>query len=396
MKNKILLLIIPIFLLTGCFNYDELNELALCTGMAIDYEDDKYIVTYMIAKAESDTENDSSSKASTTTYEGKGKNISEAIQEINRICPKKTYIGHLNVIVISEDVAKKGLDSMLDYLLREPESRKTFYLILSHDVKAGDTLKILSPLESFSSQNITNNIESVNQLQAIATQIPYTKFMSRILMEGINPILNSITVIGNVEKGQKQDSLENSEAKAFVKLDSLGIFKKDKLLGFTTDDESRGINLISNNVSTMNITTKCGDDYITATTENIKTDVEIDTKGDDITIKLNIKGDAAIAEINCKVNLENPKEIKKLEEKFDDKVKDIIDKALYITQKEYKSDVFGFGNMIYRQDYKKWEKIKDNWDDEIFPNIDIKTNIDINLTKKGSLEQTIEVEEHEK
>ena len=154
MKNKLLLLIIPVLLLTGCYNYNELNELALCTGMAIDYEDDKYVVTYMIARSEQTNQDNNTSTASTTTYEGKGKNISEAIQEINRICPKKTYIGHLNVIVISEDLAKKGLQNMLDYLLREPESRKTFFLILARNVKASDTLKILSPLESFSSQNI--------------------------------------------------------------------------------------------------------------------------------------------------------------------------------------------------------------------------------------------------
>lgn len=396
MKNKLLLLIIHILLLTGCFNYNELNELALCTGMAIDYEDDKYVVTYMIARSEQSNQNENSNKASTTTYEGRGKNISEAIQEINRICPKKTYIGHLNVIVISEDLAKKGLQNMLDYLLREPESRKTFFLILARNVKASDTLKILSPLESFSSQNITNNIESVNQLQALATGTQYTEFLSRILMEGVNPTLNSVTIEGNVTKGQEEDSLKNSEAKAFVKIDSLGIFKKYKLLGFTSDDESRGINIISNKVSVMNITTKCEDDYITATTENLKTDVEIDTKNNDIKIKLNIKGDAAISEINCKIDLDDPKEIKKLESKFNKKVQSLIDKALYVTQKEYKSDVFGFGNMIYRKDYQTWKKIKDNWNNEIFPNIKINTKVNISLTKKGALKQTIKEEKDEK
>lgn len=396
MKNKLLLLIIPILLLTGCYNYNELNELALCTGMAIDYEDDKYVVTYMIARSEQSNQDNNTSTASTTTYEGKGKNISEAIQEINRICPKKTYIGHLNVIVISEDLAKKGLQNILDYLLREPESRKTFFLILARDVKASDTLKILSPLESFSSQNITNNIESVNQLQALATGTQYTEFLSRILIEGVNPTLNSITIEGNVTKGQEEDSLKNSEAKAFVKLDSLGIFKKYKLLGFTSDDESRGINIISNKVSVMNITTKCEDDYITATTENLKTDVEINTNNNDIKIELNIKGDAAISEINCKIDLDDPKEIKELESKFNKKVQSLIDKALYVTQKEYRSDVFGFGNMIYRKDYQTWKKIKDSWDDEIFPNIEIKSKVNISLTKKGSLEQTLKEAKNEK
>lgn len=396
MKSKILLLFIPFLLMTGCFNYNELNELALCTGMAIDYENNKYVVTYMIARSEQSNQNENSNKASTTTYEGRGKNISEAIQEINRICPKKTYIGHLNVIVISEDLAKKGLQNMLDYLLREPESRKTFFLILARNVKASETLKILSPLETFSSQNITNNIESVDQLQALAVKTQYTEFLQRILMEGVNPTINSITIDGDIKSGQKEESLESSEAKAFIKIDSVGIFNKDRLLGFATDDESRGINIILNKVSVMNITAKCEDNYITATTENLKTDIEIETKNNDIKIKLNVKGDAAISEINCKINLDDPKEIKKLEDKFNNKVKKFINKALYITQKEYKSDVFGFGNMIYREDYQTWKKIKDNWNNEIFPNIKINTKVNISLTKKGALKQTIKEEKDEK
>ena len=396
MKSKILLLFIPFLLMTGCFNYNELNELALCTGMAIDYENNKYVVTYMIARSEQSNQNENSNKASTTTYEGRGKNISEAIQEINRICPKKTYIGHLNVIVISEDLAKKGLQNMLDYLLREPESRKTFFLILARNVKASETLKILSPLETFSSQNITNNIESVDQLQALAVKTQYTEFLQRILMEGVNPTINSITIDGDIKSGQKEESLESSEAKAFIKIDSVGIFNKDRLLGFATDDESRGINIILNKVSVMNITAKCEDNYITATTENLKTDIEIETKNNDIKIKLNVKGDAAISEINCKINLDDPKEIKKLEDKLKNKVKKFINKALYITQKEYKSDVFGFGNMIYREDYQTWKKIKDNWNNEIFPNIKINTKVNISLTKKGALKQTIKEEKDEK
>ena len=36
------LLIIPLlFLLTGCWNYNELNELAIITGVSVDIEDDK-------------------------------------------------------------------------------------------------------------------------------------------------------------------------------------------------------------------------------------------------------------------------------------------------------------------------------------------------------------------
>jgi len=39
------------FFITGCWNYHELNDLAITTGIAIDIKDDKYVVSYMIANA---------------------------------------------------------------------------------------------------------------------------------------------------------------------------------------------------------------------------------------------------------------------------------------------------------------------------------------------------------
>ena len=44
----------------------------------------------------------------------------------------------------------------------------------------------------------------------------------------------------------------------------------------------------------------------------------------------------------------------------------------------------------------QWNKIKNNWDDEIFPNIKFEVNVDIALSSKGSFEQTIlEVKDEE-
>ena len=57
-KIKIYLLLFVAFLLTGCGNYRELNDLAITTGIAFDIKDNQYIVSYMIAnsnKAETDS-----------------------------------------------------------------------------------------------------------------------------------------------------------------------------------------------------------------------------------------------------------------------------------------------------------------------------------------------------
>ena len=51
--------------------------------------------------------------------------------------------------------------------------------------------------------------------------------------------------------------------------------------------------------------------------------------------------------------------------------------------------------LVHKKNPKKWENIKDNWE-EIFKQLEIKTNIDINIKSKGSLIQTIKEEIDEK
>lgn len=388
-KIKIFLFLVAALLLTGCGNYRELNDLAITTGIAFDIKDDQYIVSYMIAnsnKAETDSKD---SETKITVYEGKGNTISSAYMDLNSKNPKIPYIGHLEVVIISEDLAKKGILEALDFLIRNPESRKEFYIVLSKNVEAGTLLKTLAPLESFPSQNIAGIIKSNKDEQSTIVMQKYSDVITNMIDEGVEPIINGIELDGNKEEGQMQESLEKATPSATIKIDTIGIFKKDKLLGWSTHDETVGINIINNSAGFVLLETKCDDKYMTSTLKDIKTKPIITFENNIPKIKLKIKADGAILEMQCKRNLEETKIMKELENEFNEKLKSIIDETIYMAQKKYKSDIFGFGNYIYKKNLKKWNIIKDKWNNEIFPEIKIDTEIKINLNNKGSLEQSL-------
>ncbi len=388
-KIKIFLFLVAALLLTGCGNYRELNDLAITTGIAFDIKDDQYIVSYMIAnsnKAETDSKD---SETKITVYEGKGNTISSAYMDLNSKNPKIPYIGHLEVVIISEDLAKKGILEALDFLIRNPESRKEFYIVLSKNVEAGTLLKTLAPLESFPSQNIAGIIKSNKDEQSTIVMQKYSAVITNMIDEGVEPIINGIELDGNKEEGQMQESLEKATPSATIKIDTIGIFKKDKLLGWSTHDETVGINIINNRAGFVLLETKCDDKYMTSTLKDIKTKPIITFENNIPKIKLKIKADGAILEMQCKRNLEETKIMKELENEFNEKLKSIIDETIYMAQKKYKSDIFGFGNYIYKNNLKKWNIIKDKWNNEIFPEIKIDTEIKINLNNKGSLEQSL-------
>jgi spore germination protein KC len=388
-KIKICLLLFVAFLLTGCGNYRELNDLAITTGIAFDIKEDQYIVSYMIANSNKVETDSKGSETKSTIYEGRGNTISSAYIDLNSKNPKIPYISHLEVVIISEDLAKQGMLEALDFLMRNPESRKEFYIVLSKGVEAGALLKTLTPLESFPSQNIAEIIKSNNDDQSTIIMQKYSDVITDLLDQGVEPIINGIELEGDKNEGQIQDSLEKATPSATMKIDTIGVFKKDKLLGWTNHDETVGINIINNSTGFVLLETKCDDKYMTSTLKDIKTEPVITFENDIPKIKLKIKADGAILEMQCKRNLEETKVMKELEKDFSERLKQIINETLNTTQKEYKSDIFGFGNYIYKNNLKKWNVINEKWDEEIFPNITIDVAVDINLNNKGSLEQSL-------
>lgn len=381
------LLVIPlILLLTGCWNYYELNNLAICTGIAIDKTDDKYEVTYLISNAKKNEVSAKEGEAGTTTYSGIGDTIQEAINDLQVKMPFEPYSGHLVVGIISDEIAKEGLENILDYLARDTESRNFFYILLSKNVKAKNILEIISPLQTFPSQTIASDIETSSDNTSLIYEITYNDFIYTLLEQGINPVLNSVTILGDKESGTDTKELSNTIPSATIKIDTLGIFKDDKLLGWATMDESIGINLLSNNANNIYIKTKCEDKYMMNYIENIKTKTDIDLENNKV--KVNIKGNATILETNCKLNLENPETIKNIEQNIKDELNRIIDESSYLVQKKYKTDVLGYGKIIHKKYPEKWKNIKNNWD-EMFENLKIETELNIKIEEQGSLIETI-------
>lgn len=378
MRKKNIILII-LLLLTGCWNYRELNDYAIVTGMAIDYVDNQYEVSLLFSSSKkSEKEQDSI----ITIYSDKGDTIYEAIKKISLSIPKEIYISHLSTVIISEDLARNGLNPVLDYLLREPQSHQNFYIIISKDSKAKDILSVLSPMADYSSQNITSTIKITEQLQGRITNANFNKFVSKIIQKGINPISNSITLIGDKKNGTKKEEQENSITSAQTKLDTIGIFKDDVLIDWANTDESIGINMLLGDVKVLYFDLPCKDKKTVITTNSYKIKNTINKNK----IIVNISSKGMINEVGCNIDLQDSKVIKKLQKEAKNKMEEYAYKAIN-KSKNLKTDIFGYGNIIYKKYPKYFNSIED-WND-YFPNLDIVVNIDFKLQEKGALEQTI-------
>ena len=366
MKKIIISLLLLIFI-GGCFNYNELNNYAIAQAIAIDY-DHQYNVSLLISNAKSTD----SKTSKNTVYSAKGKTIYEALQNLELISPNKIYLGHLSVAVISDKVAKKGLYASLSPLLTNNHSNKDFYIILAKDTKASKILKLPKPITEFPSQYIADNIKSTNKSQGKVSSITFNKLINQLISNN-NPSINGFII---------KDK--------YLQVDTLGYFKKDKLIGWASEEESNGINLINNHTNELYINLKCNDGNIGINTDNIQTKLHIDKKAN---TKIIVKGEATINEVSCSMDINNKKVIKKLHKRINNHITNYINQAINLSQNN-QTDLFGIGKKYYQNYPKRYQHI-DNWN-KYFSHIKITSKVNITIKDNGSLKQSIERISHEK
>lgn len=385
--KKILLILPIIFIFCGCADYKELNGIAITTGLAIDYEDGKYKVSALIANSQKAQESNKEGESGAIVYDGKGKTISDALKQIDTKIPKQLYYGHLAVVVVSSDIAKKGLNNVSDYLFRNPETTKRFYLTMTRkDEKAADVLKILSPLEQFPSQNIKLNIENADKRSAISIGMTYSNFIEDYLKKGVEPYLPTVEIYGNVKKGSSSKALESSDTKAIVGLKGIALFKGTEFISYTTENESRGINLANSSINEMIVSTKCDNKYMVTAISNLKVNKKVKFKNGNPKYSIKVKAQGDVQEINCDINLYEEDNLNKIDKKIEKQLENFIKDGIKKAQKE-EVDVFGFGNLVYKKNAKYFNDI-DDWNKE-FSNIDIDVDVKIKLKTKGAIKQSI-------
>ena len=390
--KKIIFSLFIIFCVCGCWNYKELNEYSIVTGISIDKYEEGFKVSTLISNVPkgSNGSDSSSSNSEIVVYEGKGKSISEALKDIGLISPKELYLNSFYILVISEDVARDGISKVLDFFLKYSSSRNNFDVIITKNCNANDTLKIMTSITNFPSQSISDNLKTTTELQGAIKTVSFDDLISTLIREGVEPTISTITIIGDIEEGFTKENLESSEPKAYVKLDNLAIFKEDKLIDFATRSESVGINILSNQVHEMDFNVDYNDGFVVIDTTKLKSKIKTKIINNKPIVNIDLKGDARIIEANGNIDLKDSKVIEKIQQKSNEQLKVFVEEAIALSLKN-KSDILGIGRNFYQNHYSYYIKEKNNWDKvlgEIKYNINSDLILNNKVSSKNSWEET--------
>ena len=361
---KLLLVIVILIPMTGCYNYRELNDLGITGAIGITKENDEYKLIIEVLKTEKSGEKAEMPKF--VIFESTGKTIQEAVRRSILESAKRLYANHLYILVIDENLAKEGINDIMDLFFRDPESRKQFYVLISKS-DIHELLDTNSLLETVNSKSIVDRLESNDKY--LNNIVPLT--FSRLLSIYVNPNKEMVMpTIKLVDNKTEQKDLPNKK----IIIDNTAIFKNDKLVGYINNEESLYYNLILNDVKDSVLSVPYKDSYMTIEINNSDTKINVKNKN----FKINIKLIGNIAEINSNVNLTDPNSINEIEKVYEKNIKDNILNLINKITNEYNTDIFGFKNLIYKKDYKNFNK-----------NLELKDykyeiSINVNLKYKGN------------
>lgn len=379
MKNikntiRVAICIILSLILTSCWSSVELNKLGIVIGVAIDKssKEDDLNITVQVGVPKLEKSNSGvGGKEQFTNIKEKGKNVSDALKNINREYNRVLFFAHNQVVIFNKDLAQQGLSEQLDFFLRQREMRPLTWMLVS-DGEAASILETHTNTQDDPGINIgklIKNEKNVSQLPGIN----FKEFTSRLMSKTTSPVIPIIDM-KTVDEKTKVPYIART-----------AVFKKDIMIGELNESESMGllwgINKVKYGIITVN--SPNGNDKVAVRIIRAKSHIKPKVEGDHISMNIYIDAEGDILEQTSSEDLSIPKIIKVVEENenlyIENQVLSTWNKA-----KEMNADVFGFGDLIYKYKPKKWKTIENKWDNE-FQKITVNVEVDAKIRRMGKI-----------
>ncbi|PEJ56308.1 hypothetical protein CN692_18410 [Bacillus sp. AFS002410] len=362
-----IVLIIPLLLFSsGCSNYTELNEISFILGLGVDWsEESNYKVTLqIISPTDLSTGGSGGGNASPVfVFTSTGDTISAAIRDAAKKITRKKDFTHVALTVIGEKAARHGIEEIVDSIIREPRVSAYMSVLVAKDSTAEYVLNTLTPIKKVSAVAMVSKLENVNFSLAEGVNPNVFQLAENLSYEGKEIAISGVKIIDSTkEKNNLTNIQKMTPAQTFI--DEVAVFRDNKLAGWLDGRDVRAILMVQDKIEQSNFSVPCGDRKFTSlrfSEQNIKT--EVDVNGDVPVIKIKNILLSLVDETGCNIKLENVSDLIKLEEEAAKVVKKQIVESIKHAQK-YKSDVFGFGDIVHTSNPKKWKEIEKNWPEE--------------------------------
>ncbi|OBZ17608.1 Ger(x)C family spore germination protein [Bacillus sp. FJAT-26390] len=230
------ILLSSILILNGCSKTPEIQNMAYATAIGVDFDKGKWIAYAQILNFANISHSEQVNIGKPVPIwvgKGKGDTLALALTDISRTSQLHVFWGHVNAVVMTEAVLKKGVTSVYSAINRYREVR---YNILIYGTKR--------ELPEILTQKSLLNLSPLSTIMFTAMQSdsPYSIIMpvtgNRIIANLNEP--GEPGLIPSIDIDAK-DWTEDQKAKPLFNLSGGYFFQKNKMIGWMSEKDLQGM-----------------------------------------------------------------------------------------------------------------------------------------------------------
>ena len=340
-------------LLAGCWDRMEINDIAFVMASSNDLAENgelqgatKIAIPSALGSA-GRMGGTSGENKSFVIESASGRDINEIMQKLQGKLPRRLNISHRRVLYIGEKLAKQGIAPILDHYSRNPASRHIAYVLVTKGSESINFLKSSNPLERIPG-------EEVRELERLNAGAIYSlrDYLITENSSGRTPVMGVVEMSGS--KGREE-----------IKVGGSAMFKKDKLIGYLSYNETKVMLLLTNRIKYYRISSKVPKEggYVAMQLIKEKCKIKPIVKGDEVKFLVTVKIIGEVLENNTKLDLNKPPNLEKVQESLRKEIQKKVQMAVGNIQKKYRADVFGFGESIFYKEPKVWKRLEPRWEE---------------------------------
>lgn len=359
-KLAVILIILPCFLLTGCWNAREINELAFVLSIGLDKTEDGFKVTAQIASPETY----SKTSSGTGSTENKpfwivtstGKTIFEAIRNMASKSSRRIFWAHIKVIIISEKLARGNTLEIFDFFSRNPELRLRTLIAVTPD-EAEDIIKVKPEMEKDPAVYLEKIIEN-KSLTGKSYSIMLKDFIEDYLDPAVGPVVSRLVY-------------DKSTPKPTVKTSGAYVFDGGKVSIPLKEEQTRGLLWIKNKMDGSIMVVNCPEEGNPVTLEIKKSGSSIKSYMENGIphFAINIKADANITEQSCLTDFNNRKMLDGLSKSLEKAIAHDVQSTVAAAQ-DIDIDFTALSSVLHTQHKEQWHEVASDWN-KLFKNAEI-------------------------
>jgi spore germination protein KC len=372
--------------LAGCWDRLEVNDIAIVSGTAIDWEEGHYrlSVQFPLASQIGGAKQSGGGGSGVTWYmdSGTGRTIREAHNDVQRSVSRKLYYAHRRVILFGEEAARSGTKEMIDIVARIPENRITTMVFVA-DGKAADILSVESPLEQ-------STADLIQEIGVYSAGIPRTlkHYIDSILSDGVEAVVPYVG-IRETEPG------EEGKSKPGVTMKGMALFRDDRMVGTINAEKSRTFLWVINQAQTSEATVKLSKyGYVTLMFQETESALRPKMVDGDVEMDLIFKARALVMD-NESTYSSVTDELRLLREETERMVKHEIQELVTELKEKHNTDAIGFGDAIYRKYPARWRELRDVWYEYAYRRLPVHVNVNIQIETPGTIIKPIGQEDRD-